>query len=69
MKHVRVWNFKMGGVHVSHLEYINVLLFYSVNILDIKCLGFRGTDNNKIYIAIVNEIVSYSYISRRGSVC
>ena len=35
-------NFKMGGVHASNLKYINVLLFYSVEILDTKSLGFAG---------------------------
>ena len=44
----------MGGVHVSNLKYINVFLFYSVEILDTKSLRFRGTHNNMIYIAIVN---------------
>ena len=44
----------MGGVNVSNLKYINVILFYSVGILDTKSLGFRGTHNNKIYIAIVS---------------
>ena len=52
----------MGGVHVSHLKYVNVLLFCCVKILVTKSWGFRGTHNNKIYIAIVNEIVNCSSI-------
>ena len=58
----RVWTFKMGGVHVSNLHYINVFVFYRVEILDTISLGFRGTNNNKIYIAIANEIVNCSSI-------
>ena len=46
----------MGGVHVSNLHYINVSVFYKVEILDTISLGFRGTNNNKIYIAIANEL-------------
>ena len=33
-----VCNFKMGGNHVSSFKYINVLLFYSVEIQDTKYL-------------------------------
>ena len=36
IKWARVWNFKIGGVYVSSLKYINVLLLYSVEILDTK---------------------------------
>ena len=59
----------MGSVHVFHLNYINVPLFYSVKILDTKSLGFRGTHYNKIYIAIVNEIVSCSSIQAFFKIC
>ena len=52
----------MDGVDVSHLKYINVLLLYSVKILDIKSSWFRGTHNNKIYITIVDEFVNCSSI-------
>ena len=63
-------NFKMGGVHASILKYINVLLFDSVEILDAKSLGSRGTHNNEeIYIAIANEIVNCSSIQAFHMVC
>jgi len=63
-------NFKMGVVHASNLKYINVLLFCSVEILDTKSLGFRGTHNNEeISIAIANEIVYYSSIQAFHRVC
>ena len=69
IKWVRVWNSKMGGVHVSNLKYINMLLFYSMEILDTKSLGFRCTHNNTIYIAIANKIVNYSSIQVFYNVC
>ena len=70
IKWVRVWNFKMNDVHASSMKYINVLLFYSVGILDTKSLGFRGTHNNeKIYIAIANGIVNYNFIQAFHKVC
>ena len=59
----------MGGVHVSHLKYINVFLFYSVKTLDIKSLGFRGRHNNKINSAIVNEIVNCNSIQALYNIC
>ena len=46
-----------------------MLLFYSVKILDTKSLGFRGTHNNKIYIAIVNEIVNRTSIQVFYKIC
>ena len=63
IKWIRVYYFKLGGVHVSNLNNINVFVFYRVEILDTKSLGFRSTHNNKIYIAIMNEIVNCSYIN------
>ena len=69
IKWIGVWIFKMGGVHVSNLCYINVFVFYRVEILDTKSLGFRDTHNNKIYIAIANEIVNCSSIQAFYKVC
>ena len=68
-KWVRVWKIKIGGVHVSHLKYGNVLLFHSVKILDTKSWGFRSTHNNKIYTAVVNEIVNCRSIQAFYNIC
>jgi hypothetical protein len=47
-----------------------MLFFCSVEILDTKSLGFRGTHNNEeIYIAIANEIVNCSSIQAFHRVC
>ena len=53
-KNVRVWNFKMGGVQVFDLKYIDVLLFYSVEILNTKSLGSRFQPNIQ---SIMNSII------------
>ena len=60
----------MGGVHASNWRYVNVLIFYSVGILDTKSLEFRGTyKNEKLYISIANGIVNCSFIQVFHKVC
>ena len=50
--------------------YINVLLFYSVEILYNELLGFKGAQNNEnTYVAIANEIVNCSFIQASLKVC